>query len=168
MKDFDDCLAVAKEAMIMGWHLMNERSRALMLMAGAQVQADAAVFMNQVYADREDAERSNLCLKYDSQMRRLYNFCEKKMLIIRTPNPNAGDIFYIIRGDKDRTWRVEGLYTLLYLRYRERNHRGNSKAVRDLLSSYSGSDDPYIEAAVSSVLGSTIPDDQIVEWWSTH
>ncbi len=165
VKDFDNCLEIAGEVMVLGWHMVNERSRGHMLMLGAQLQADAARFMRTVYHERSNDPKINITIDYENDADRLYADCQEKMKFIRNPNPVPGDIFYLIKNHEDRTWKVEGLFTLLYLRYRKRNSRGCRITCDRLLDRYAGSDDPYLQAAVRSVRENDLWGDDLVVWW---
>jgi len=165
VKDFENCKVIAGEVMTMGWHLMSERSRGLIVMAGAQIQLDSAQFLSLVHAEQEKHDLANLCSRYQDEMRGLYANFNKKMEVLRSANPDAGDVFLIIRRDEDRTWRVEGIYSLLFLRYRKRKSRGTVRAIDSLLNSYRGDSDPLVAAAVESVLGNDVPEDQFLDWW---
>lgn len=129
------------------------------------MQADAARFMRTVFYERNNEPKINNSIDYGEDADRLYADCEERLKFIRDPDSAPGDIFYLIKNHEDRTWKVEGLYTLLYLRYRDRNNRWCRITCDRLLDRYAGSDDPYLRAVVRSVRENDLWGDDLVEWW---
>jgi len=142
---------IVKDELVMGRHMMNERSRADMVMVGVGIQHSAVKHLAHIYKNHqpERAEVLDALKRYERELVLINRPFRRKERILRSLKPEPGDVFNIIENDKDRCWRVQGLLCLGVLRYTA-SSRGDKRYIRKLIQRYLDSDEPMEAAAAAA------------------
>lgn len=140
-----------EDEFVLGWHMMNERSRYHMVTSGVGNQREAIRGLATVATEADDQAKLPVLQKYLDQMDALSDFYRMKLGFIWKAKPReyAGDVFNIARNDEDRAWRAEAILFLGVLKYTQ-GHEPDLELIAELLDQYAKSDDPYIRAAAES------------------
>ncbi len=101
----------------MGWHMFNERAHIGMMYKGLIVQNDAARMLQYPYNMLGQDDQANRAAEYQRAVEDLIDDFKDKRDIIMPPADekrmaNPGDVFNVVRNDKDRAWRVQGILAL--------------------------------------------------------
>jgi hypothetical protein len=157
-EESDKAIEMERARFLLGWHMMRERVRAQMIIAGMELQQAACYQLANLYQKTDQPTKAQAAERYARDVSSLMSLFQDKMRIIWTlktrpdggQGPEPGDVFRIIEHDKDRTWRVEGLLALGVLKLTEKGHRGNRRTIENLFEEYSASDDPYLRTAATA------------------
>lgn len=139
----------------LGWHMMNERARAVVVLRGLRTQMKAVNTLEDLYASwkwepNRHVEQLKGCRQYARGLRKVLRFYENKWNIVWKPRPDPGNIFRIIERDEDRAWRVDALLVLGAIRYTHKALRGDSRVTRKLIERFAKSSDPFEKAAAAA------------------
>jgi len=136
---------------LLGWHMINERSRYHMVTSGVGNQREAIRGLATVAKDAGDQAKLDTLQKYADQMDALSDFYRMKLKFIWKAQPRkyAGDVFNIAQNDEDRAWRAEAILFLGVLKYTQ-GHEPDLELIAEMLDKYTKSDDPYIRTAAQS------------------
>ncbi|MBN1555634.1 MAG: hypothetical protein JXA11_12885 [Phycisphaerae bacterium] len=152
----------ARAMFIMGWHLMNERARFLLVASGMEYQDAGGQTLLKVYKDAGDGKKLQAMESYLGELVFPHKLTMDKQRIVWNFNAKPGDVFNIIENDKDRMWRIEGTLALGMLKFRQKGHRGNMRKVEQLLTTAQADDDELIRAAADVAQNCT--SEQITSW----
>ncbi len=144
--------------MVLGWHMMNERCRARVTIAGCGEmrqamrgqRSGASGGLLAIAAATNDSKLKEALRAWDSQINALSSFSHSKMRNVWKPKPETGDLFNIINNDEDRAWRADALLMLGLAKFTHANVTNDKKYIDELLEEYSESDDPCLRAAARS------------------
>jgi len=150
-KEYAEAQKALRNAFVVGWHMMNERSRMDLVSIGLGIQRDAIGGLIRLYKDwpgEDRNEKISALVAHDRRLARLSNFYDDKRRVIWALGKGAhpGDVFNIIENDEDRACRAQGLLYLGVLRFTAAT-RGDIRKTRRLIEKYAGSDDPIEKAA---------------------
>jgi len=150
-KEYDEARKALQDAFVIGWHMMNERSRMDLVRIGLGIQRDAVaglVTLYEKWPDEGGGEKISALSDYDRQLRRLGDSYDDKRRVIWVLGKGAspGDVFNIIENDEDRACRVQALLYLGVLRFTAAT-RGDRRKTRKLIDKYAASDDLIEKAA---------------------
>lgn len=143
----DQARQVAEVQFILGWHMMNERARVQMTQLGIEIQRSALNKISNIAQEQKKSDQVDAIYAYNSELSSINNLFNIKNRLLRTITPPAGDVFNIIENDQDRAWRTEAILTLGILKFSNKSHKGNMRALEGYLDEYSQSDEPLYRAA---------------------
>lgn len=150
-KQLDAAWQVYERLLVMGRHLMNERSHPQMVFAGlgaqrVAVQGFTMLRREQIKKDEKTIDAVN---RYASDIYNMEKIYADKLPLIWKVRPDAGNVFWVIEHDPDRAWRVQALLTLGILKFTA-DSRGDRKHVEALLVRCCSDADPFIKAAAQA------------------
>jgi hypothetical protein len=143
----DQARQVAEVQFILGWHMMNERARVQMTQLGIEIQRSALNKISNIAQEQKKSDQVDTIYAYNTELSSINNLFNIKNRLLRTITPPAGDVFHIIENDQDRAWRTEAILTLGILKFSNKSHKGNMRALERYLDEYSQSDEPLYRAA---------------------
>jgi len=156
-------------AVVMGWHMFNERAHVDMMYQGLIIQNDALQTLIPTYEDLGYTDKADRARAYRSSVKRLIDRIEEKLDVLmplddqdRLTNPaNPGDVFNIARNDKDRAWRVQAVLALGILRVQPQGvmARGDERVTRKLIKKFLNDPEPLIRAAAVAARDLTLTAD---------
>ena len=154
---YDQAAKTLQNVFIMGWHMMNERSVVDMVRRGIGIQSLAIDDLLKVYKAGGDKYASQIdgLLKYRNASAMLSAAFDDKWRILLNVHPNAGDVFYIIEKDRDRTWRCQAILSLGIVKFQAES-RGDAMYTDKLLKKFSLSTDPIEAAAAKTAMSLTV------------
>ncbi len=165
-KQYDKEMEVAKVRFVLGWHMMNERARAMTVTMGMEIQHAAAEEIAELYTLMEQPGKARKPQAYAngiSQAVGLYNRKLSTLWILqtrRTANSSKatpGDAFRYVEEDEDIVWRIDGTLYLGLIRAQVK-HRGDLRVANNLIKESAKSDNEYLRAAAKAASIVTIED----------
>jgi hypothetical protein len=165
-KQYDKAIEVAKVRFVLGWHMMNERARAMTVTAGMEIQQGAAKEIAELYTLMDQPEKARKPQAYASGISQavgLYNRKLGTLWILQTqrkPNsskPTPGDAFRYVEEDEDIVWRIDGTLYLGQIRVQVK-HRGDLRIANKLIQESAKSNNHYLRAAAKAASIVTIED----------
>ncbi len=152
---YKDAANVTEMILIMGWHMVNERSRPYMMQAGVEWQREAAVKLREFYEKLGDTYKSRIpaVREYENQAGSMIAVFREKTAIFKVGDLNElqpGDIFNIAENDQDRAWRVQAILWLGILKFMYAESRGDMRQIDKLIEKYIDSSDPMEAAAAKA------------------
>lgn len=162
-KEYAKAAKVTESMLVMGWHMVNERSRPFMLQVGADWQKYAIEALRDYYKKMGDQYKSRTPAieEYGRQLSVMVSaFNEKRTAVFNLDSKkmHPGDIYNVAENDKDRAWRVQAILWLGVLRHTHSNHRGDMKYIDKLIEKYLDSSDPLEVAAAKAARDMTDAD----------
>ncbi len=156
-RDYAAAESVFQHELMLGRHMMEERSLAGMIELGLRVQDRALDGLGSVYdsdaLNRPD--RVKAVNGYYNALKDAWAAYDTKARLLRKVSPNPGDVFYLIKNDKDRAWRAQGLLTLGIVRFTSRK-RGDASKTASLLEKFASGKDPIEAAAAKAAKNLTV------------
>lgn len=165
-KKYDQAESVLRDLLVMGRHMIDERSHVHIVELGLGAQRAAWDRLFPLYAtDRPDADKAAALRAYEAASIEFEEFWYEKRKIVwtpghnratgRSPGPDPGDIFNIIENDKDKAWRVQAILVLGIIKYAA-ERPVDIEHSRKLLDRLVGDPDPLIAAAAKAAKDLTI------------
>ena len=163
--EIDKVISAATKELVLGWHMMNERTRTGMVMEGMSIQIRALESLEDVYKQKKETDKVKSCTAYRRKLADAYDVLYRKMSVLWKPEGSVpGDAYNIIENDEDRACRVDAILALGIQKFTAKGHRGNDRVREELLEQYSKSRDELLRAAAQSALSCTKI--QIEEWFN--
>jgi hypothetical protein len=165
-KQYDKAMEVAKARFVLGWHMMNERARAMTVTMGMEIQHGAATEIAELYTLLGQPEKSSKPQAYANGISRavgLYNRKLSTLWILQTARKansakaTPGDAFRYVEEDEDIVWRIDGTLYLGQIRAQVK-HRGDLRVANNLIEESAKSDNEYLRAAAKAARIVTIED----------
>ena len=142
-KQYADAEKVLQHQFLLGWHMMQERARRVMVQSGMGLQQMALPMLADVYRKlpgQSDERIATLNRYNDKQLKELIDFfgqtaTKHKADYIYVTGRGAlpQDLFRIIEEDQDRVWRVEALIALGMLRFTQEKDAAIQAKINELL-----------------------------------
>jgi len=150
---------VYKDELVLGWHMVNERSRAHMVQAGINVQFLALRGLNSVYSNRDGENQKSFqkLQTYSDSLEPLERAYSEKSRLVYSRKPEPGDIFNIVENDKDRAWRVQAILVAGIVRFTAASE-GDVNYANELIKKYVDSNDKFEQAAAVAARDATEQD----------
>ncbi|MCK5114819.1 MAG: hypothetical protein KAR11_08675 [Phycisphaerae bacterium] len=162
---FDKAVQIASQELVLGWHMVNERSRTGMVMDGILLQTRALLSLQNAYRKQQQTGKAEACAAYRTQLNDALDVLEKKMSSLWKLNDSSpGDAYNIIENDEDRACRVDAILALGLQKITAKGHRGNDRVRDNLLNKYAQSDDELLRAAAEAA--KTCTKTQIETWFN--
>ena len=150
---------VYKDMLTFGWHIQTERQHSYLIQISLDLQARALAGLSRVYSspDAKDAKKMAAVKGYETARKNLSKFYWDKRKICWSIRPWAGDIFHIIKNDKDKAWRVQAILALGMIKFRPTSVTDDDvDYAQELLGGLVGNSDPVIAAAAKAAKDLTI------------
>jgi hypothetical protein len=152
---------IMKTEFVLCWHMTAERTRPWLTLAGATTMKGILKSLDgyEQWRDQASYKREHdaiaECLRAAAD---LETFTSGKINVVwhKSPNstaeklglrPNPGDVYLIVRKDKDPAWRVEGLLMLGIIRYTHKGTPGDVKETNALIKQFLDDKNEYVRAA---------------------
>lgn len=148
-KRYADAEKVLRDRFVMGWHMMNERSRTDLVTRGIAIQEQTISSLKTLYRERPGGHAAKIAdlAEYATALREVREHYFRKHLIFASANSiEPGDVFNIAVNDKDRAFRVQAILALGRLRF-VATRRGDVRRTKKLIERFLESDDPLERAA---------------------
>jgi hypothetical protein len=165
-KQYDKSMEVVKLRFVLGWHMMNERARAMTVTAGMEIQQGAAEEIAELYTLMGKPGKAARPQAYANGISRgvgLYNRKLNTLWVLQTrrstksAKATPGDIFRYVEEDEDIVWRIDGTLYLGQIRAQVK-HRGDLRVANNLIEESAKSDNEYLRAAAEAARIVTIED----------
>ncbi len=152
---YEEAAKMMDMILIMGWQMVNERSKPYVLEGGVSWQKHAIAKLRYFYENigEKYASRKTPLREYEKQLDSLNAAIVEMKEVFKINDLNkleAGDIFNIAENDKDRAWRVQAILWLGILKYMYANKSGDMKQIDKLIDEYLDSSDPMEAAAAKA------------------
>lgn len=165
-EQWDKAVAPAKTMLLLGWHMTQDDSRAMMQITGLDIQADAAQRLAYYYGKMGKKDLAKKCDDYYNQLIMARTTANEKYNNVwnlrQRPGgkqgPYPGDLFNIIRNDKSRAWQTDALLAMSIAKLQEANNKGNTAEINRIYAEYSQSTDPVLRAAAKASQAATRED----------
>ena len=150
-KKFADADQVYKHLMVMGWHMINERSHIHMVNMGMGFQRMAwqGLWDSSNAQGHKDKKHLETLQRYETKLITLVDFYIQKQKIVWNTRPHPGDIFNVIENDKDRAWRVQAVLALGLIKF-SAGEGGDQDYIKELLEDLVDDEDPIVSAAAKA------------------
>ena len=151
-KRYADAEKVLRSKFVMGWHMMNERSRTHFVTRGIAIQENAIRSLKLLYREQSGDHSAKIAdlAEYASALRKVReHYYQKHLIFARANSIEPGDVFNIAENDKDRAFRVQAILTLGRLRF-VATKRGDLRKTEKLIERFLQSDDPLERAAAAA------------------
>jgi len=160
---YSDADQVYRHLMVMGWHMVKERSHIHMVRMGMGFQRTAWQGMMSLSNAQGDTDKARLKTlgRYETALIVLSDFYIEKQKIIWTPQPYPGDVFNIVVNDKDRAWRVQAILTLGLIKF-SAAEEGDQDYIQELLEELVDDEDPIVAAAAKAAKNLKIEEYRLV------
>ncbi len=165
-KQYDKAMEIAKVRFAMGWHMMNERARAMTVTAGMEIQQGAAEEIAELHTLMGERGKSARPKKYAADISQgvgLYNRKLNTLWVLQTrrkansAKATPGDVFRYVEEDEDIVWRIDGTLYLGQIRAQVK-HRGDLRVANNLIEESAKSKNEYLRAAAKAASIVTIED----------
>ena len=158
-QQYTEAEKVYKDELVLGWHMVKERSRAHMVQAGINVQFLALKGLNDRYSARENEDQQlfQKLQTYSDALEPLERAYGEKTRVVYSRKPEPGDIFNIVENDKDRAWRVQAILVAGIVRFTAAKE-GDVNYANELIKKYVTSSDPFEQAAAVAAREATEQD----------
>lgn len=149
-KKYDEAETVLHHMLVMGRHMMDERSHIHMFSLGLGAQRAAWSGLARLYGHhKKDPERLRVLGRYRTGIVDLEEFYREKHQIVWNVRPHPGDIFNIIENDKDPAWRLQGVLALGMIKFSARK-RGDHRYIKKLMNKLVGDSNEMIATAAKA------------------
>jgi tetratricopeptide (TPR) repeat protein len=160
-KQYDEAAEVLKDLLVMGRHLIDERTHLHIVRAGMGATNVALPVLDEVYRAQGamDAERQAVA-KYRAAFLEFERYFDVKYQIVwtaRAGGPEPGDIFNIVENDKDPAWRVQAILAMGIVKFATRQAKDKKYALK-LLDELVGDQDEIIAMAAQAAKKQTLED----------
>lgn len=165
-KDYDKCIAIARETLVLGWHMVSERGRAPMFRQGLAVQQDSIEFLKVCYMKKGNEPKMNIAQDYGNLLFGAVGRYEILAGAVNRQEAEPGDLVYMIENSEDRMWKAEAIVWLKFIRDYTLDYDGSVKRkFGGILDKYRSSSDPYIKKAVKSVEENPKVGEELLRQW---
>lgn len=138
-KQYAKAAEAMRHSFVMGWHFVGERAHIATVRAGISAQVHALERLGPIYSKWEghegDLEKVEAYKRKLEPFKEYYGIGGKKMRLLWNIKPHPGEVFYAVKRDKDRAWRVRALLTLGLLKHTA-DTSADAKYARTLIDQF--------------------------------
>jgi hypothetical protein len=119
-RDYPVARGLLHDTFMLGWHMVTERACVDMVRTGSQIQARSLDRLRELYAlwqPPDHAERVKAMREYAGRLGRCRAHHTNKLRLLWRTQPEPGDVFNVVRNDRDPAWRIQGLLALGIVRF---------------------------------------------------
>jgi len=145
---------VAKDLLVMGWHLARERSYPTCTSLGFGFQEQASRLLADIHAKYPELAAGDMGtrMREYAQSARMAYADSMRLWLTWTMNPKPGDFFNVIENCKDPAWRVQAILGLGITRHRNDGHEGDRVHTEKILAKYAAEGTELEKRAVKAAL----------------